>query len=135
VTLAELTEVWSPLSALIALVSGVAFGLAVGWFATNPAYSRSDLAGPLRIALGTVLFSVSAGLVFYAGQTLGSFLSDDPHWSRVMSRYGQWILFSLAIGVTTWALIRRDRSRRRRRAHQRALAEIATPPYRGEGDH
>ena len=123
-TFAELSEVWSPLSALLALVSGVAFGLAFGWFASNPTYSRSDIAGPLRIALIVVLFVASAGLTFYAGQTLGSFLSDDPLWFRVMSRYGQWLLFSLAIGVTTWALIRRDRSNRRHRAHRRALREL-----------
>jgi hypothetical protein len=123
-TFAELTEVWSPLSALIAVISGVLFGLAFGWIATNPAYSRSDLAGPLRIALTVVLFAVSAGLTFYAGQTLGSFLSADPHWSRVMSRYGQWVLFSAAIGVTTWVLIRHDRASRRARARDRAVSEL-----------
>lgn len=123
-TLAELTEVWSPLSALIATVSGVLFGLAFGWIAINPVYSRSDLAGPVRVAFWTALFAASAGLVFYAGQTLGSFLSADPHWSRVMSRYGEWVLFSLAIGVTTWALIRRDRSARHQRARNRAISEM-----------
>lgn len=134
-TFAELTEVWTPLSALIALGSGIAFGTAVGWFAVNPTYSRSDLAGPLRIARDVALFAMSAGLTFYAGQALAGYLVHDPLWFRVMSRYGQWLLFSLAIGVTTWVLVRRDRSLRRRRAHQRALAEIATPTYPGQGDH
>ena len=124
ITLAELTEVWSPLSALLALISGVAFGVGAGWFANSPTYSRADLAAPLRIALIAALFVASAGLTFYAGQTLGSYLSDDPYWSRVMSRYGQWLLFSAAIGITTWAMIRRDRSNRRHRAHRRALSEL-----------
>ena len=123
-TLADLTAVWAPLSALIALVSGVAFGLGVGWVANSPSRSRSDLAGPLRIALTASMFVASAGLMFYAGQTLAGYISDDPLWFRVMSRYGQWILFSLAIGATTWAHIRWDRSNRRHRAHDRALSEL-----------
>lgn len=124
VTLADLTAVWTPPSALVALVSGVVFGLGVGWIATSPSRSRSDLAGPLRIGLTAALFVASAGLTFYAGQTLAGYLGHDPLWFRVMSRYGQWLLFSLAIGATTWLLIRRDRGARRRQAHSRALSEM-----------
>ena len=123
-TFADLTAVWTPLSALVALISGVLFGLAFGVFATSPIHSRSDLAGPLRIALIATLFAMSAGLTFYAGQSLAGYVSHDPLWFRVMSRYGQWLLFSAAIGVTTWALIRRDRRCRRSRAHSRALSEL-----------
>lgn len=122
-TFAELTEVWTPLSATIALASGVLFGLVFGWFASNPAHSL-DIAGPLRVACMAALFVASAGLIFYAGQTLGSYLSNDPLWFRVMSRYGPWLLFSVAIGVTSGLLIRRDRSIRRHRAHNRAVHEL-----------
>jgi hypothetical protein len=123
-TFAELTEVWNPLSALIAAISGVLFGFAFGWLATSPTHSRSDLGTPRRIALWAGLFAASAGLVFYAGQTLGSFLSADPHWSRVMSRYGEWLVFSGAIAATAWALIRHDRWMRRLRARNRAISEM-----------
>lgn len=122
-TIADLTAVWTPLSALVAIASGVLFGLAFGLFASSTR-SRSDLAGPLRIALTGALFVASAGLTFYAGQTLAGYLVHDPLWFRVMSRYGQWVLFSGSLGATSWLLIRHDRSGRRRRAHDRAVIEI-----------
>lgn len=118
----ELTEVWSPLSALLAIAAGVAYGILVGWIATNPSYSAGT-ASALRLAVLASVFAASAGLVFFACQTLGSYLSHDPHWSRVMSRYGQFVVFSLAIGVTTWASVAWDRRRRRSRAHERAIAD------------
>lgn len=123
-TFADLTAVWTPLSACVALISGVLFGLAFASIATSPTRSRSDLATPLRIALIAALFSASAGLTFYAGQSLAGYVVHDPLWFRVMSRYGQWVVFSLAIGATSWVLIRRDRRGRRNRAHDRALDEL-----------
>lgn len=126
-TFADLTSVWTPLSAGGALVSGVMFGLAFGLFAINPTRSRSDLAGPLRIALIATLFAASAGLVFYAGQALAGYLVADPLWFRVMSRYGPWLVFSASIGVTTWVLIRHDRSDRHSRARKRALDRLGKP--------
>jgi hypothetical protein len=127
VNLDELTEVWTPVSAILAVVAGVAYGVLTGWIATNPVYSTGT-ASAFRIALISFVFAASAGLVFFALQTLGTYLSGDPNWPRVMSRYGQWLLFSLAIAVTTWLLVARDRSRRRRRAHDVAVAELDEPP-------
>lgn len=120
--LAELTEVWTIPSAILAIVAGVAYGLLVGWIATNPAYS-SGIAGPIRSAIIATVFAASGGLIFFAFQTLGSYYSNDPHFTRVMSRYGQWLLFSVTIGVTTWALVQRDLRRRRRRARDQVSTE------------
>jgi uncharacterized membrane protein len=127
-TLADLAEVWTGPSALFAIASGVLFGVAVGWISINPNYS-AGVASAVRIGAIAFMFAASGGLTFYAGQALGSYLSDDPSWYRVLSRYGQWIVFSLAIGVTTWFLIHRDRGARRRRAHERITG------YSGAGDH
>lgn len=115
-----LTEVWTPLSALFAIIAGVAIGVGIGWFATNPQYSTGT-ATPRRLSTLIAFTGMSAGLAFFALQTLGTYLSHDPQWPRVMSRYGQWVVFSVAIGVTTWYLIRRDRDRR----HARARANVA----------
>lgn len=122
-TLTDLTAVWAPLSGLIAIISGVVFGIAFGWLATSPTHSRSDLETPHKIAFWMTAFAASAGLVFYAGQTLGSFMSNDPLWSRVMSRYGEWLVFSVAVGLTMWLLVRHDRGARRTRAYNRAVSE------------
>lgn len=138
--LAELAEVWTPISAAAAIATGVIYGLAVGWIATNPLYS-AGLAGAARVAFLALIFAASGGLLFFAGQALGSYLSADEFWYRVMSRYGQWVLFSMAIGLTVWILVQRDRSRRRRRAHDQAVADpagdqlVGDRPYRGQGDH
>ena len=121
--LAELAEVWTLPSAILAIFSGILFGSAVGWISINPNYS-AGIAGPLRIAVIAAVFAASGGLTFYAGQALGSYLSDDPNWHRVMSRYGQWILFSLTIGATTWVLTQRDRHNRRHRAHDLVVGEL-----------
>lgn len=134
ITLDELVRVWTPASAFFAVLSGVIYGLAAGWIATSPTYS-AGLASAVRIGIMATLFAASGGLVFFALQALGSYLSHDPLWFRVMSRYGQWLLFSLTIGVTTWLLVRRDRSLRRRRAHEQAVQLHGDNPYPGHGDH
>lgn len=121
--MSEITEVWTPASALLAVIAGVGYGALVGWIATDPTYSAGIATAP-RLAVIAFVFAASAGLVFFALQTLGTYLSGDPNWPRVMSRYGQWVVFSFAIGVTTWVLVERDRRRRRSRAHERAVAEI-----------
>lgn len=138
-TFDELVRVWTPASALGAIVGGVIYGLAVGFIATNPNYS-AGLVSAFRIGLLTAFFAASGGLIFFALQALGSYIAHDPLWFRVMSRYGQWVLFSATIGFTTWHLVRRDRIRRKRAAHDRALEDLAAqglidPPYGGEGDH
>lgn len=119
-TFSDLTAVWTPTSAVLAVTAGVIYGLFIGRLIVNPTYG-ANIAGPRRLALITGIAAASGGLTFFALQALGSYLSGDPFWFRVMSRYGQWILFSLAIAATTWALVRRDRSRRRRLAHDLAL--------------
>lgn len=120
---ADITEVWTPLSALLAVFAGVAYGLLVGWIATDPNYSAGT-ASALRLAVIATVFAASAGLIFFALQTLGTYLSGDSNWPRVMSRYGQWVVFSLSIGITTWVRVERDLQRRRARAHERAVAEL-----------
>lgn len=122
-TIENLTTVWSPISALLAIMAGTAYGVAAGRIATNPAYS-AGIASPIRTAVITSIFAASGGLIFFAAQSLGSYLSNDPNWSRVMSRYGQWFLFSIAIGVTTWILVRRDRDARHRRAREIIASEL-----------
>lgn len=119
-TWSTFSEVWTPYSALFAIVAGIVIGLGTGWFATNPLYS-TGIAAPRRLATLIAFFLICLGLAFFATQTLGTYLSGDPMYPRVMSRYGQWVVFSLAIGVTTWYLIRRDRNRR----HARARANVA----------
>lgn len=119
----DISEVWTPMSAILAIVAGVGYGLLVGWIATDPNYSAGT-ASALRLAFIAFTFAASAGLVFFALQTLGTYLSGDPNWPRVMSRYGQWVVFSLAIGVTTWFRVENSIRRRRRRAHDLVAAEI-----------
>lgn len=131
--LAELVTVWTFPSVALAILTGVTFGAGVGWISVNPQYS-AGIAGPVRIGFLAFLFGTFGGMTFYAGQALGSYLSDDPNWYRVLSRFGLWLVFSASIGVTTAFLVWRDRKRRRLRAHDRVIAERATT-YNGRGDH
>lgn len=123
-TLQALTEVWTPLSIAAAIVSGLVLGLGlIGWLATNPRYS-AGLAGDATIAGLTFAISAFALLVFYALQTLATYLVGDDAWPRVASRYGLWVVCSAAIALGTWLRLRRDRSTRKSKAHDRAVDEL-----------
>lgn len=119
-----LGEVWTPLSVLAAVVSGLLLGVfLLGWFATNPRYS-TGLVPPATVAFLTFWSSALALLVFYAGQTAATYLVGDEAWPRVASRYGLWVVSSGAIAVGTWVRVRVERHRRRTKAHDRAVDEL-----------
>jgi hypothetical protein len=123
-TWAQLTEVWTPLSTIANFLGGLLFGLlGVGWAAVNPAYS-ARLALPREVALITFLMTASGGLVFYGIQTATSVIGEDPAWTRVVSRFGIWVLFAVAIGAGAWIRLRWDLWRRHAKAHTQAVAEL-----------
>src|SRR4051812_43342026 len=76
VTVSDISEVWTPMSAILAIVAGVGYGLLVGWIATDPTYSAGT-ASAARLAVIAIVFAASAGLIFFALQTLGTYLSGD----------------------------------------------------------
>jgi hypothetical protein len=123
-TLADLTEVWAPLSLVANAIGGLLFGFAViGWALVNPQYSTKT-ARPLEVAFVTFAITSCGGLVFYGIQTATTFLDGDAGWTRVVSRFGIWVLFAAAIGVGAWVRLHIDLRIRRDRAHRRALAEL-----------
>jgi hypothetical protein len=124
-TLAELTEVWTPLSLAVAIISGLLVGiLLVGRFASDPAYASGD-ASPLEYALVTVVMTAAAGLIFYGGQIMTSYIGGDTAWTRVVSRYGIWIAYAAAIGLGTWIRLHRHLRRKHAEIHDRAISQLA----------
>jgi len=120
-TLDQLTEVWTPLSTIANFVGGLLFGvLGVGWAAVHPTYS-ARLARPAELAVITFLMTAAAGLVFYGIQTATTYLGDDASWTRVVGRFGIWLLFAIAIAVGAWLRMRWDLHRRHVVARTRAL--------------
>ena len=127
-TIAELAEVWTPLSLAIALVSGLVVGyILVGRFAVDPAYA-SGHASPLEYALVTAVVTAAAGLIFYGGQILTSWIGGDTAWTRVVSRYGLWLVYAAAIGLGTWVRLRRHLARKAAEIHDRAVSEVEARP-------
>jgi hypothetical protein len=125
VTLAELTEVWSPLSVLAAAIPGFLLGyLLLGRFAADPAYASGD-ATPLDYGVLTAILTAATGLIFYGFQIITSLVDGDTHWTRVVSRYAIWVLYSLAIGIGLWLRLHRHIAARHAAAHERAVAELA----------
>lgn len=123
-TLEQVSEVWTPLSVASAAIAGVLFGfLAIGLVTTKARFSSGD-AGPLEVGFLTFALVASAGLVFYALQAVTTYLGGDPQWTRVVSRYGLWLLYSAALGVGTLLRSQLALRRRRSRAHDRAVDEL-----------
>lgn len=123
-TFAELSEVWRPLDIGIAALEGLLFGLLlVGRFAANPAYA-SGVARPSEYGGIIALMTAASGAIFYGGQILATYAAGDQGWTRVVSRYGIWVVFSLAIGLGTWIRLRRHLAQKVVEVHDRAVSEI-----------
>ena len=123
-TVAELVEVWTPLSIAVAMLSGLGLGyVLVGRFAVDPAYASGE-ASALEYAATTAVTAIAAGLIFYGGQILTSYIGGDTAWTRVVSRYGIWVAYSVAIGLGLWLRLRRHVARKRYEAHERAVREL-----------
>lgn len=123
-TFDQLVEVWNLASVVFAIFAGTLLGaLAVGHYASDPSYA-SGQATPVDYAVLVGVMTTAVGLVFFGFQVLGSFLDDDPLWTRVVSRFGLWVVYSVAIGVGTWARLRWHAQRKRAEVHARADHEL-----------
>ncbi len=126
-TWSELIEVWSPLSILAALVSGLIVGyLLVGRFASDPAYA-SGVSTPIEYGIVAAVLAAALGAIFYGLQIATSWFGGDTAWTRVVSRFGLWALYSVAIGIGTWIRLNRHIARKHAEAHERAVAELGAP--------
>lgn len=124
-TVEQLTEVWAPLTLTVAIVSGFVFGFVVlGMFAVDPQYANRDTT-PLEGALWTAVTLAGIGLVFYGGQVFTSYAAGDTQWTRVVSRFGVWVMYSTAIGVGLWLRLHIHNAGRKAEAHARAVTELA----------
>lgn len=124
-TFAELSEVWRPLDIGFAVIEGLLFGyIVVGRFAADPTYA-SGLAEPREIAWITAWSTAAAGFLFFGGQILASFLGHDASWTRVVSRYGIWVVFSVAVGIGIFVRLVRHMRRKHAEVHDQAVSERA----------
>jgi hypothetical protein len=121
----ELSSVWTPLSVVVAALSGALLGYVVlGQFAADPAYA-SGIASPLQVGVLTVVLLAAIGLIFYGGQIGTSWIGGDTNWARVVSRFGVWLAYSAAIGLGLYLRLRRHLRARHAQAHDRAVADLA----------
>ena len=96
--------VWSPDAILTALIGGATLGLLVVARFENPRF------GALDTVAVTAMVAILAGFVFYAGQAVETYFADGiTHAWRVVSRFGLWVLFSLAMAIGTGLSVRRHR--------------------------
>ena len=133
-TWAQLSEVWTPISIGFAIVAGVGFGyFLVGWVASTMTWA-SGLATPGGVSWLAVSLVSTVGLLFYGGQVWTSYLVGDTAWTRVVSRFVLWLLYSLAIGVGTWIRIRHLTDLKTEAARQRAVGEMHQILPKSNGD-
>lgn len=119
---ALITTVWTPAGTAVAAIAGLMLGvLVLGYLATLPTYVSE--ATPLEAGGIVVLASSLAGAVFYAGQIVVAVGADDVP-DRLVSRYGLWVLYSVAMGAGTWARLAWALYRRGRHVHEQAVTEV-----------
>lgn len=120
---AVVTEVWNPLSILLALLSGGALGyLVLGRYAADPAYA-SGTATPLSVGVLTSVLTAAVGLVFFSVQILATYLADDPDWTRAASRLTVWVIYSAAIGTSVALRLKLHNDHKHVEARSRAVKE------------
>ena len=123
-TLGQLVEVWTPLSVVAAIAAGLVVGFVlVGRFASDPAYA-SGVATPIEYGVIIAVLAAAIGMIFYSLQIFTSYIGGDTAWTRVVSRFGLWVLYAAAIGLGTWVRLRRHISRKHNEAHDRAVSEL-----------
>ena len=90
----DLFVVWTPGSVVSATVGGLLIGGLISR-ASNPRFDA------VESAVLSFAFSALAGATFFAGQAVDTFAGKDGEvlgW-RVVSRFGEWVLFSVAIAI------------------------------------
>jgi hypothetical protein len=129
-----ITEVWMPSTVLAAAGTGFAIGvLVLGYLGSVPTYAADGTPGQVGrvVAFGGAL----AGLVFYVGQAAATYADDDPNVSRIVSRFGLWVLYSLGMGLGTYVRLAHIARKRRKQVHQLALEELAPMEVQNHGHH
>lgn len=122
--LMDITEVWNAASLSFALVAGGLLGFfAIGKYASDPSYASGEASAKEYGVLVAVLAS-AVGLVFFGFQVLGTYLANDPGWTRVVSRFFIWLLYCGAIGFGTWARLIHNANMRHREAQNAAHREL-----------
>lgn len=92
----HLLVVWTAASVVTAIVGGFALGLVVVARFENPRFDAIESGGVM------VLLGILAGAVFFIGQAIEALSSDGPQFAwRVVSRFGLWGVFTLAMGAGT----------------------------------
>lgn len=110
------------------LITGVLGGLLAGYFlvglvAADPTWV-SPLATPRRVAVLVASYNVAVGGLFYLGQTVAALMDGDTGWPRLATRFLLWIVFSLALGVGTYARLVVHARQRERQARERVRREL-----------
>jgi hypothetical protein len=108
------TVVWSPSSAIAAVVGGFALGALILW---KQSPTRPKFRAGITLLVGTV---------FYTGQTVATVMTepttDASIAPRLTSRFLLWVLFSAAVGVGCWVSGRRWHRQQVKDRRDRALA-------------
>lgn len=116
-----MTTVWTPQTLIVATIAGFTLGAVVLAYLTDlPAYA-SD-ATPIEVAVGVAVSAIIAGAVFYAGQIIVD--SQEDLAVRLVSRFGVWVFYSVAMAGGTAVGLAVRRHARHRRLRALALEEV-----------
>lgn len=120
----ELFGVWTPATAIAAIVGGLGFG-----YVFTAAIIRTALFASLAIParVGAVLMGLlmmGAGILFYLGQVAATIAGGDSQWPRVLSRFTLWLVYAIFLAVGTYFAARRDEQRRHAWARETAQREV-----------
>lgn len=98
--MADLAEVWDPLSFMAGLVWGLIFGYVINALTRRPRFEpKIEQSITLIVWLTTLLVAV-----LFIGQTMfqavAELLNGDPNWVRILSRgFGPNVMCALGVGL------------------------------------
>ena len=92
----DLLVVWTPTAVLTAVVGGFVLGLLLVSRFENPRFDAIETVAVMLI------IGMFAGLVFWSGQAIETYNTEGPEYAwRVISRFGLWSVFVLAMALGT----------------------------------
>jgi hypothetical protein len=100
----DLFVVWTPASLVGAVIGGLLLGFVVVARFENPRFSALESVG------GMIFIGILAGATFWLPQIVDTYNAQGPAFAwRVISRFGLWCLFILAMGFGTGLGVRIER--------------------------
>jgi len=119
-----ISDTWTVATIVVAVAAGLGVGyLMLGKLASNPAYASQYLTSR-SVGILVIVTALFSGGAFYIGQIVATAAEGDGGWARILSRYGLWIIYSIALGIGTSFRLDKYSKRRMKKIYESVKHDI-----------